>query len=383
MIFNKSGKTLTKFKFEINGIELENVSSYTYLGLKINTTGKLHKAQEDLRHRALKAYFKMKQLIYTENSIPIKTYIKLFDTMVKPILLYCCEIWTSNSLWEPKNIFNISLPMERLHNKFCKFILQVSSKASNLACLLELGRYPLLLTCIKHMLKYWERIKQMPKNTLLNEAYSLGTQLDNNNIPNWTTGIKNILRLTDMNDIWEKNTHDEKQNIYAIVLEKLKLNFATYSKKTMYDDNKGDKHRNKLRTYRLFKTDFMMENYLQAEKNPTYRSAMTRLRISAHTLRIEVGRHHNIKLKNRTCPVCDTNEIEDEEHFLIRCKLYKNERNNTFDQILPNCNLSDSEKLVSLLTNKNEKHIHKLTKFIDTCFKRREEYLKQVPAATC
>ncbi|XP_077866291.1 uncharacterized protein LOC144353988, partial [Saccoglossus kowalevskii] len=54
MIFNKSGKLLNNFKFQINGSELERVSAYKYLGMKLNLTGKFDVAQQDLKNRALK-----------------------------------------------------------------------------------------------------------------------------------------------------------------------------------------------------------------------------------------------------------------------------------------------------------------------------------------
>ena len=204
MIFNKSGKTITKHKFVINGQQLENISSYTYLGLKLNTTGKLSRAQVDLSHRAMKAFFKIKQFLYSENNIPIKTYLKLFDSMVRPILIYCSKIWTSDCVLQLKDIFNSGLPMEKLHNKFCKYLLQVNCKASNLACILELGRHPILLTSIKQMLKYWLKIKTKNENTLVHEAYRLGIEMDGKGILNWVSGMKRILQYLEMDKTWEK-----------------------------------------------------------------------------------------------------------------------------------------------------------------------------------
>ena len=39
--------------------------------------------------------------------------------------------------------------------KFCKYILGVGSKASNLAVAGELGRYPFYIDIILNMVKYW------------------------------------------------------------------------------------------------------------------------------------------------------------------------------------------------------------------------------------
>ena len=106
IIFNKSGKCLNKYKFKINNNELEIVSSYTHLGIKLNTTGKLNKAQEDLKTRAMKAVFKLKQDLFCETNIPIKIYIKTFDTIIKPILLYCSEVWSSDAVRQTTNFIN-------------------------------------------------------------------------------------------------------------------------------------------------------------------------------------------------------------------------------------------------------------------------------------
>ena len=41
--------------------------------------------------------------------------------------------------------------IEKLHLKFCKSTLGVNSKATNLAVYSELGRYPLLVACMKYI----------------------------------------------------------------------------------------------------------------------------------------------------------------------------------------------------------------------------------------
>ena len=45
-----------------------------------------------------------------------------------------------------------------------------------------------------------------------------------------------------------------------------------------------------LRTYKLFKTDFKFETYLDVAKDNRYRHALIKLRTSSHSLEIERGR---------------------------------------------------------------------------------------------
>ena len=54
---------------------------------------------------------------------------------------------------------------------------------------------------------------------------------------------------------------------------------------------------------------------------------MAKLRLSSHTLNIEIGRHNKIDRQDRKCIRCNSNDIEDEFHFVLVCPDYINLRN--------------------------------------------------------
>ena len=62
---------------------------------------------------------------------------KLFDTLVNPILCYCCEAW---SVLGPKTALE---GMERIQVGFLKALLGVQVHTKTLHVLAEFGRYPL------------------------------------------------------------------------------------------------------------------------------------------------------------------------------------------------------------------------------------------------
>ena len=70
-----------------------------------------------------------------------------------------------------------------------------------------------------------------------------------------------------------------------------------------------------LRTYKLFKSYFIIEPYLYLVNKPRYRQAIAKFRCSLHILEIERGRHIYPKtpVAERVCYIC--HEIEDEKHF--------------------------------------------------------------------
>ena len=63
-----------------------------------------------------------------------------------------------------------------------------------------------------------------------------------------------------------------------------------------------------------------------------HRYALSKLRTSTHTLKIETGRHQGVPRENRLCTVCDI--IEDEFHFLDNCIKYNDARNKLLTDVL-------------------------------------------------
>ena len=119
--------------------------------------------------------------------------------------------------------------------------------------------------------------------------------------------------------------------------------------------------------YRTFKHHFSYEKYLDT-LNRNYARALTRLRISAHNLAIERGRYTRpyTPPDERICPHCPNN-IQDEQHFLLVCSKYNNDRQILFDAIKDTCpmfaNLSTSGMFIYML-NAEGRIINDVAKFV-------------------
>ena len=139
----------------------------------------------------------------------------------------------------------------------------------------------------------------------------------------------------------------------------------------------------KLEFYREVKTDYEFEKYLSWVKDGRHKSALTKLRISAHRLHIETGRYKNYDKvsktyintprEERTCSSC-TNKIEDEYHFLFECPKNLDLREKFFENIKRNdcCfdDLDDKNRTILLFTNIDESVLCELAKFLYYPFKR-------------
>lgn len=92
----------------------------------------------------------------------VNTQLKLFDLIIKPILLYRSGVWGAY-IYKHKNtkgsldciLENVAILFEKVHSKVCKYILQVNKRASNFTVRSELGRFPLVINIISRMFNYY------------------------------------------------------------------------------------------------------------------------------------------------------------------------------------------------------------------------------------
>ena len=145
MAFNKSGRIIRR-DFHVNGIALENVRSYKYLGFLLTPSGEIRSGLQDLRDRAWKAFMKLKYLLGTAFNNDILTTLNLIEAVIKPILLFTSELLGCMKL--PK-----SNAIENLHMMMCKQLLGVQKQTTNIGVLLELGRVPMQLFAVKLAIK--------------------------------------------------------------------------------------------------------------------------------------------------------------------------------------------------------------------------------------
>ena len=166
MIFNKTGKLL-KTPFYYQEKKLENVRKFKYLGFLLTPSGEIKTGIQDLRDRALKAFFKLKNAMGDTFRSNIKITLHLFDSLIKPILMYMNDFWGGFKAIDEKYH-----PIEKFHNMACKQILGVQKQTTNVGVLLELGRIPLQNFAIKAAIKNWERIKSGKINPILLSSHN-------------------------------------------------------------------------------------------------------------------------------------------------------------------------------------------------------------------
>lgn len=93
MVFQKKDRSQgNKHQFIYRGEVLQHTASYTYLGIDLSASGSFSLAVKALSEKARRAFYAIKAR-FGKLNLPIKTWLKLYHAIIKPILLYGSEIW--------------------------------------------------------------------------------------------------------------------------------------------------------------------------------------------------------------------------------------------------------------------------------------------------
>ena len=93
MILQK-GKSPTNQKFFLNQNEIFQTNNYKYLGCNLNSIGNFTQTKQELSKKASRVLFKL-HMAFGGINPPPHIYNKLFDSLIKPVLLYNSEVWDS------------------------------------------------------------------------------------------------------------------------------------------------------------------------------------------------------------------------------------------------------------------------------------------------
>ncbi|KAL5258289.1 hypothetical protein ACHWQZ_G008954 [Mnemiopsis leidyi] len=315
---------------------------------------------ENLKTKAMRAFFGLKRAVI-RSKLSFKALTILFDSLIKPIVLYGAPIWAPNSstwstiakasdplLHNQKNFLKTlgGSIQEKVHLSFLKWALGVHRKASNIGVWGESGRSPLFYESIRLSINYFKRLENLDSTCLVSAALREQKKLK---LP-WFTRMKSVLQLD------ETYSKDHVAAFHALnpksklIKRKPTCTASSFSpsKNSILVPIKSEKYRPwkimeslsgtfktnwehqkssspKLSFYHKIKSSFGLEPYLESN-NFKLRYSTTQFRISAHDLQVERGRYINLPRDKRICLWCKTtlnrDIIEDEPHILFDCDLY-------------------------------------------------------------
>ena len=372
MIFNKQGSLIKKHKFYYSNIIIENVNEYKYLGFTFTSSGLDNKGKSNLLKQAKKAWFAIRHYLQNSENKNFSTYLHIFDSQVKPIMLYACEVWADSLKSEktlPENIQNN--PIEKFQMSVLKQLLGVHKKTSNIAVLLETGRHPIAVTTKIQATKYFLRFPSIENTKLLHFYHESQKKEPTGPYMRFMMGM---LDRIGCGNIWRSQLQENKDLTKSAVIRNITQRLKDISSQEILSYPSTT---NKLNFIQSLKTEHKPETYLNIH-NFEHRRAITKLRTSSHKLGIETGRWNNIDREKRVCDNCLLNKIEDEAHFLFECHMHIQERHILFEKLQTigkvNINPNNTLTLTSEIFLTNDlASLNALGKYIMYSLKRRED----------
>lgn len=299
VIFSKN-KVKNNYGFKIYDKIIDIQDSYSYLGIVFNHNGNFCTARKKLLEQAQKSMYALYKKI-KNISIPVDLQLKLFDSLVAPVLLYASEIWG----FENKN------SIEKVQLQFCKSILKVRSSTPNFLVYGELGRFPLETIVKQKMILFWNSLLT-DSNKLSHIMYKLMLKVHETRPVKfkWVSYTKSILDDCGLSFIWNDQIPISRLLLKSIVRQKLNDQFIQNWSSQINNTSRG-------KFYSLFKEEFQLESYL-LKLNTCDRIQISKLRCSNFKFPIETGRWSRVPREDRICNLC-RNGLGDEFHYLFTC----------------------------------------------------------------
>ena len=363
MIFSR-GNQMIKTSFKLGEETLENTKKYKYLGITIHKKNcSFNPALKYLRTKALRAIYGLRSKVDI-NKLPIPIATKLFDVLIKPILLYASEVWEPfvkniSEEWDKNEI-------EKTYTQFLKQVLGVNRSTTTIMVRGELKKHSLQEEILRRHILYARYIYNKEETSIVKQAYSYELKRSAANSAStsfFSTILKHTAEIHELNEAGFISPYiDPFVNIYEV------KQLRKVTDEIFHNQWKGKLTAStKCDTYRLFKDTMKFETYL-LHSNRKERVAMAKLRTSDHKLMIELGRHQHPSMprEERLCHMCHT-KIEDEVHFLTDCKIYgtKDKFWSQVHQKFPQTShLSNKDKFIFLMTQEDPEIMKLLLKTV-------------------
>lgn len=292
----------TKATVRLLGHRVEVVSAYKYLGIMLSRDLKWTQHVTYTMDKVKRRMAECHHLLSHKDLTP-STRLHLYKCLIVPIMTYGAGLWLLTDHQKRQ--------LEALHLKALKAILGTCTSTTSAAVYADSGMLSVEALQEECMLKLAGRLSRASADRLVSKLFRT---LQAEARDEWCTRLNALLhrhnlRLdgSEIPEQWNKRVTDR---IHAHFAEQLRENLAQAVK--------CPNLRPQLRRGRLQRADYL-------KLATPLASLCFKLRAGSLRLAIEEGRMKKLKREERLCPLCHT-EVEDAEHFVLRCPSLDPER---------------------------------------------------------
>ncbi|BES91195.1 Reverse transcriptase (RNA-dependent DNA polymerase) [Nesidiocoris tenuis] len=311
LIFRGGGRAKKMKSIYCENVALEVVPSFQYLGVLFSRTGKFKQNKDLYISKARRALGCTKELFYKGKITSWESRSRLFQSMVESVLLYASEVW---GIWYMDDL-------EIVQSTFIKSTLCLPRSTPGHFLRVETGSLPVKAKIFRRTVHYWQKILNMERDRWPRLCYEeLLKAVDDSSTYsslNWVRRLRDSLLPIGMG--WLLN---DPERVQTKDLIKAYENHCTSSDiARVCESGYGFYFRNL--------ADFTERQwYLGSKKNLQIERIIAQMRTtSKNEIRFYAkGSAHKISCET-VCNVCNTSEVEDHFHFMLRCPLYNYYRN--------------------------------------------------------
>ena len=367
--------------------------SFVYLGTLMSDkhpSDRKKEAAARMFAKAKTAAFLMFRRCYSIGLHNVSMQLYLFDSLVRPILNFGCEIWGPTILKD--KVVSTSHKCETWHRAVLKQMLGVCTSTTNHIVMEELSRLPLCFEWLKQSLRFWNKVISRNKDDLVYTAMNESIRL---NI-GWTNELQCALRNLGCDIKMEEN---KPINVTEV------LNQVSLKWKHIYPIEPNEVRKIPDMRHTGFKST-KYQKWFSPIPDISYRPFTSTLHrseqiriiaqfrmCSSHWLNCEgmrkVGRAE-IPRSRRICELCNYNKCEDEMH-IFECPFYNDIRlrfqrlflwgkvAGNVDMTIWNVELSDENMRCLVNGNGSDTFWSDMADYLLLCKKKRQERLADIP----
>ena len=320
MHMRKKGAVRSKMSYSIGGEDLPLVSNYKYLGCTVDEHLDLDDMVKDKGvdgKKALGAWFQRCNV--EMGGVEVRTFKRLMSSIVESTMMYGAEVWGCN-----RNVETL----QQVQLKAARLFFGVGTRHPRVSLLWELGHLLVVWIAKLRCVTFWFKVLTSPmydKRLLRRVAI----ESVRHGKGSW---MKKMARCCQDFD-WENVGQMHTQNLSETELRGMLESIAWRKVQEKWREELERKP--KLSTMQTIIMECGEESRCAGIKMKNERRMILKLRGGTAPLQVEMGRWRGVKREERTCKECNSGEVEDVIHWLLRCLTWNSQRQPLMKMIQP------------------------------------------------
>lgn len=346
-----------KSNFEINKIEI--VKEFTYLGMNFSNNNK--KYIEELSKKGKRSAYIVTRNLKSFGNIDCDTIRNTFEMMTLSKMKFCGEFCFFNNL----NSLN------KVQFQFYKRFYHLKESTSHYSIIGEFGIQPIEFYFYKAALRYWLRIICNDKSILIKQVYyHISNNLNESQFSyTWCWRIKKLLIKLNLVELWNNQVDIEKKKALKLIDQRLSDYFREEWIKSAKQSHTG------LKYLELCLFDNQMKKYVNLHAKFKHILTILKLRTGNSELAVVTGSYRSkLNYYERTCMICNNDEIEDIFHFMTKCSVYHELRQTN----VPFLQNFDRVEFRSFMDNLNLAELRKVAMYVKDALQIRKRQRRSI-----